>query len=103
MKPAPTGPLSAWSRLARAARPTAETSPVGAPFGFATRVAALGLAARPEGPSLVEVFSLRAVGLAGLVAVLSLALGLGDGLWFGSGDELLGLNDTVAVVLALAD
>lgn len=99
MKPASSGPLSAWSRLARAARPTAETPPV----GFATRVVALGLAARTEGPTLVEAFSLRAVGLAGFVAVLSLAVGLGDGLWFGSGDELLGLNDTVALVLALAD
>ena len=103
MKPASSGPLSAWSRLARAARPTAETPPVGPPFGFATRVVALGLAARTEGPTLVEAFSLRAVGLAGFVAVLSLAVGLGDGLWFGSGDELLSLNDTVALVLALAD
>ncbi len=103
MKSASSGPLSAWSRLARAARPAGETPPEAAPFGFATRMAALGLAVAPDGRALLEAFALRAVGLAGLVAVLSLAIGLGDGLWFGSGDDLLGLNDTVAVVLALAD
>ena len=97
------GRLRAWSRLVRAARLSGDTSPVGVPYGFATRVAALGLAARAEAPALLEAFALRAVLLAGLVAGVSLALGFADGFGSGAGDELLALNDTVSVVLALVD
>lgn len=103
MKPASLDPLPAWSRLVRTARLSGEVSPEGAPFGFATRVAALGLAARAEAPALLEAFALRALALAGLVAALSLALGFTDGFGPGTGEDLLALNDTVSVVLALVD
>jgi hypothetical protein len=101
MKTVSSDSLPAWSRLARAARPSGEAFLDAAPFGFATRVAALGLAARAEAPSLLEAFALRALALAGLVAGLSLALGFADG--FGPGDDLLVLNDSISVVLALVD
>ena len=41
--------------------------------------------------------------LSGLVAGLSLALGFADGFGSGAGDDLLALNDTVSLVLALVD
>lgn len=103
MRPASSDYLPAWSRLVRAARPLGEASFDAAPYGFATRVAALGLAARAEAPALIEAFALRALALAGLVAGLSLALGFADGFGPGTGDDLLALNDTVSVVLALVD
>ena len=103
MKSASSDSLPAWSRLVRVARASVEASADAAPFGFATRVAALGLAARAEAPALLEAFALRAVLLAGLVAGLSLALGFADGFGPGAGDDLFALNDTVSVVLALVD
>jgi hypothetical protein len=103
MKFASSDSLPAWSRLVRAAGSSGELSHDAAPFGFATRVAALGLAARAEAPALLEAFALRALALAGLVAGLSLALGFADGFGPGTGDDLLALNDTVSVVLALVD
>lgn len=103
MKPAKPDPLAAWSRLLRAARPAVEDRPDGAPFGFATRVAALGLAARAEAPALVEAFALRAVALAGFVAALAVVLNFGEVFAPGSGDDLFAMNDAVSVVLALVD
>ncbi len=103
MKPVSSESLYAWSRLVRAARSPGEAADDAAPFGFATRVAALGLAARAEAPALLEAFAMRAVLLSGLVAGLSLALGFADGFGSGAGDDLLALNDTVSLVLALVD
>lgn len=62
-----------WARLTAAARQTRDERDTSVPFGFATRVAALGLA-QPQGPGMVallERFSFRAVGVACLLAVLS--------------------------------
>ena len=102
MKPVAPNPLSPWSRLVRAARSADEGASLEAPFGFATRVASLGLAAREEAPGLVEAFALRALMLAGLVATLAVVLNLGD--FFAPGaDDLFAANDTVSVVLALVD
>jgi hypothetical protein len=103
MKPAKPDLLAAWSRLVRAARPASEARPEEAPFGFATRVAALGLAARAEAPALVEAFALRAVALAGFAAVLAVLLNLGEVVAFGNGDDLVAFSDSVSVVLALVD
>jgi len=64
-----------WAELTRAARLTAadnEADLAHAPLGFSTRVAALALAERRVSPSLLEAFSLRALGLAGLAAALAL-------------------------------
>jgi len=102
MNPASLDPSQAWSRLVRAARSTAEEPADAAPYGFATRVAALGLAAREEAPALVEAFALRALMLAGLVATLAVVLNLGD-VFAPGADDLFAANDTVSVVLALVD
>lgn len=102
MIPAKPDPFAAWPRLVRAARSADETSSLDAPFGFATRVAALGLAAREEAPALVEAFALRALALAGIVATLAVVLNLGD-VFAPGADDLFAANDTVSVVLALVD
>jgi len=64
-----------WATLIRAARhASVDDTETSAPLGFSVRVAALGLAARRSAPSLLESFSLRALGLAGLAAVLAFAV-----------------------------
>jgi hypothetical protein len=65
-----------WSRLAAAARSAPDDRDPSAPFGFATRVAALALSAPPR-PSFSLVFerlSLRALGVACLLMLASVAL-----------------------------
>jgi len=61
-----------WAMLVSAAR----HAPLGnedaqPPLGFSARCAALGLAERRATPSLLEAFSLRALGLAGLAVALA--------------------------------
>ncbi len=99
-----------WSRLVKSARTVRDDRPVAAPYGFATRVAALALGAEARATSLFDLFALRALGVACLLAVLSVALNYGEltrrlsGGAAGSGDDaLLPMSDTVSVVLALAD
>jgi hypothetical protein len=65
-----------WTRLVAAARQAGDTSEHRAPFGFATRVAALAEVAPRPVNSLFERFALRAVGLAALLALGSMAFTL---------------------------
>src|SRR3954471_23019398 len=69
----PDDPKHPWARLTAAARrapiPTEE---MGAPYGFATRLAAMAFTSE-RAPSLLERFSLRALGVACLLAVVSAA------------------------------
>jgi hypothetical protein len=59
----------AWQRLVAAARPSPPERDLSAPYGFATRVAALGLSARREPAPVFSLgFSLRALGAACLLA-----------------------------------
>lgn len=62
----------AWQNLVAVARQAQDDRDTAAPYGFATRVAALAMTA-PSRPlvSLYERFSWRALGLAGLLAVSS--------------------------------
>jgi len=62
-----------WSRLAAAARLVTDDRDTAAPYGFATRVAALALAQERKVVSLFERFAFRALGAAFLMAVLSVA------------------------------
>jgi hypothetical protein len=68
---------SSWDRLAAAARqvPAMDERDTAAPLGFATRVAALGLAAQRPPASLFASFSLRvslrALGVASALAVVA--------------------------------
>lgn len=104
-------PRHAWNRLAAAARTVADDRDLSAPYGFATRVAALALGREARAASLFDVFALKALGIACLLAACSVALNFGEisrrvgGSSTGtSGDDpLLAGNDAVAVVLALAD
>ncbi len=60
-----------WQRLVAAARRAPDARDVTAPFGFSTRVAAQAYAAPVA--SLLERFSLRALGVAALLAVVCVA------------------------------
>ncbi len=62
---------SPWSRLTRAARTIADDRDTAAPYGFATRIAALAMAQERKVASLFERFAFRALGAACLLAVLS--------------------------------
>ncbi len=64
-----------WMKLVAAARRAPAEDAAELPPGFATRVAALGLAQRREPADLFGVFALRALGVALAVVVTSAAIG----------------------------
>ncbi len=72
-------PHTPWSRLTAAARTAAARTAAdgreaAAPYGFATRVAALAMAQERKVASLFERFAFRALGTACLLALLSAAV-----------------------------
>jgi hypothetical protein len=67
-------PRDPWSRLTAAAREVPDDRETSAPYGFATRIAALAFAQEQKIASLFDRFALRAVGVASLLAVFSVAL-----------------------------
>ena len=69
----PNDPKHPWQRLAAAARRAPDDRDTVAPFGFAGRVAALALSAERSAVSLLERFSLRALGIACLLTMVTLA------------------------------
>lgn len=69
----PSDPRHPWQRLTAAARRHADDRGTAAPYGFATRVAALAMASERARVSLFERFSLRAMGIACLLMITSLA------------------------------
>jgi hypothetical protein len=69
----PDHPKDPWSRLTAAARRAPDDRDTAAPYGFATRVAALALAPERAALSLLERCSLRALGVACLLALVSVA------------------------------
>ncbi len=93
----------AWQRLVAAARKApADSRDVSAPYGFSTRMAALAFAPPLERPwsALFDRFSLRAVGVAGLLAVASVAANLTPVLR-AFDDDFFAAQDPVVEVLAL--
>ncbi len=106
-------PRGAWQRLAAAARQAPERQDTAAPYGFATRVAALALAQEARVVSVLERFALRAVGVAALLALFSVALNYealapvpaaaAPGIAAYDEPELAPTDDAVAIVLGLAD
>lgn len=70
----PLLPRDPWSRLAAVARQTREPRDDSAPYGFATRVAALAFAQERSVVSVFDRFALRALGVACLLALGSFAL-----------------------------
>ena len=95
----PTDHDHSWARLTAGARRAPRGTAAAAPFGFSTRVAALAFAA--EGPmrSLLERFSLRAVGVASLLAVASVVVNYPVLTAHPADDELIALEDPVATLL----
>lgn len=67
-------PRDAWSRLTAAARTAPDDRDTAAPYGFATRVAALAFAQERRGGLLFERFAFRALGASALLALASVAL-----------------------------
>ena len=114
MNPPANDPRHPWSRLVAAARETRDDRDVSAPYGFATRVAALALAQEQRVASLFERFAFRAVGVASLLALFSVVLNYDVLSAPPAGTavaqveetttaELVAGDDAVAVVLGIAD
>lgn len=66
-------PQHPWTRLTRAARTVRDDRDTAAPYGFATRVSARAFSAASTA-SLIERYAFRAVGIATLLAVASVAV-----------------------------
>lgn len=65
---------SPWSRLVSAARLVRDDRDVAAPYGFSTRVAALAFSTERRVATLFDRFALRALGVASLLALASIAI-----------------------------
>ncbi|MDP3069174.1 MAG: hypothetical protein Q8N18_02750 [Opitutaceae bacterium] len=107
MSPNHNAPRHPWARLTAAARTVRDDRDASAPFGFATRVAALALAQERRVVSLFERFAFRAVGVAALLALCSVALNYqelaGSGAFVQHADEeLLHTDDAMTIVLNLS-
>jgi len=90
-----------WMRLTEAARRAGDNRDTAAPYGFATRVAALALAPERAAASLLEKFSLRALGVAALLAAVCVAADYSTVVGFIRG-ETAGSDDPVAEIVDLA-
>ncbi len=101
-------PRHPWFRLTAAARQIRDERDTTAPYGFATRVAALACGQQRRVSSLVERFALRAVGLSCLLALLSVVLNYTEltttpATTTSVDDFMLPIHDPVAVVLDYAE
>jgi hypothetical protein len=97
----PTDPKHPWSRLTAAARLAPQSGDTKAPYGFATRVASLALAQERSLGSLLERFSLRALGVACLLAVVSAAANYSAIANALSEQDVLATDDPVAELIEL--
>lgn len=101
----PSDPRHPWSRLTAAARQVDADCNSEAPYGFATRVAALAWHQKPVPSSLFAQFALRAVGVAALLAVLSFALNYSSvrpGAVAMADDDTIVNDDGLAIVMEIA-
>jgi hypothetical protein len=93
----------AWQRLAAAARRApADHRETAAPPGFSTRIAALAMTAETPLASVFERFSLRALGVAALLAVVSVAADYSVFSGNAGEDEMPSDDGAVAAVLDLS-
>ncbi len=89
-----------WNRLTAGARSAPDDRDTAAPYGFSTRVVALAFAQQRVG-SLLERFSLRALGIAALLALVCVAANYSS--VAGSlGDDSASTDDPVAEIVDLA-
>lgn len=70
----PNASRDPWSRLVTAARTVRDDRDTTAPYGFATRVAALAFSQERRVVSVFDRFALRAFGVACLLAIASVAV-----------------------------
>lgn len=103
-------PRHPWTRLTASARQVSDERPTSAPFGFATRVAALALAQEQRIYSLFERFALRAVAVSSLLALVSMAVnyseirsGFGTNLVPGVEESSAVHDDALAAVIEIGD
>lgn len=97
----PSDSLDPWRRLVVAARQVPEAEG-GAPFGFATRVAARAMAAEPAPAVLFARLSWRALGVAAMLAVGCVAINYEALAPRGTDEVLLNDVDPVSAVLDLS-
>lgn len=95
----PIDPDHTWHRLTTAARRAPAETVTAAPYGFATRIAALALAADPAGRSLFERFAFRAVGVASLLALASVCANFSALTVDAEEENLVSGDDPVALLL----
>jgi len=88
-----------WDKLIAAARRARDDRPETAPYGFATRVAALAMAgeARASG-TLFELWSWRALAVAGMFAAVSVAANYTSRTSNTFEDDLMSDDSTVAAL-----
>ena len=104
-------PRHPWSKLVAAARQVSDDRDTTAPYGFATRVTALAFARENRVMSVFERFALRAVGMAGLLALCGVAVNyqaLSPSSATGVSqaeemDVIVPADDAVAIILDIAD
>jgi hypothetical protein len=95
-------PQDPWSRLVAAARRAPDDRDAAAPYGFATRVAALAMARERGAISLIERFALRALGVACLLALVSVATNYTAINNAFAEDESIAADDPVSELLEVA-
>jgi hypothetical protein len=93
---------SKWPRLTAAARLAPDARDTAAPYGFATRVAALAMTPERAVASLLERFSLRALGLAALLAAVCVAANYSTVASLFREEVATGTDDPVAEIVDLA-
>lgn len=92
----------AWQRLISAARQARDDRHTTAPYGFAVRVAALAMAAERPVVSLFERMSLRAMGVACLLAVLAVAANYSHVRHLFDTETMAATDDPIAQLVDLA-
>ena len=85
---------SPWHRLTAAARQAPDERDLTLPYGFSTRVAAMAMTA-PTPNMLIQRLSLRALGVAGLLMVATIAANAGP-ILAALQDEAASLGDSAA-------
>jgi hypothetical protein len=115
MSPNFNDPHHPWARLTAAARSVRDDRDATAPYGFATRIAALALSQEEKVASLFDRFALRALGVSCLLALGSVALNyhsLSSDTTVGVSGQIVAANidevmlpttDAVAVIFDIAD
>jgi hypothetical protein len=89
----------AWRRLTAAARDARDDSETEAPYGFATRVAALAMGRPLVNPrALFEKFAVRGLIAAGVFSLAAVAFGYSA--WLNEREEEIITGDTVSEILA---